>query len=97
MKDAFEPNIILNHFGKPQELEWAHISQHYFSDIDGRSTEKMLSTPGGDLGEFLLAVSVFEDTTKTGLNANHFSPYPNPKSHRVHMHHKSGMLSLFLI
>jgi len=68
VKDAFEPNIILNHFGKPQELEWAHISQHYFSDIDGRSTEKMLSTPGGDLGEFLLAVSVFEDTTKTEVD-----------------------------
>lgn len=68
VKDAFDESVILNHFGKPQDLEWAHIPQHYFSDIDGRSSEKMLATPGGDLGEFLLAVSVFEDITKTEVD-----------------------------
>lgn len=68
IKDAFDPTVILNHFGKPQDLEWAHVSQHFFSDIDGRTEEKILATPGGDLGEFLLALSVFEDLSKTEVD-----------------------------
>lgn len=66
--DALEPQHIRSHIGDPSTLEWAHIGQHFFSDIDGRSEEKILATPGGDLAEFILALSAFEEETKTVLD-----------------------------
>jgi hypothetical protein len=66
--DFLEPQHIRSHIGDPSTLEWAHIGQHFFSDIDGRSEEKIIATPGGDLAEFVLALSAFEEETKTVLD-----------------------------
>merc|ERR1712151_600835 len=37
-------------------LEWAHAPQMSFSPLDGRLGEKVLATPGGDMGEFIQAI-----------------------------------------
>jgi hypothetical protein len=46
-------------FQQVATLEWAHIAQTSFSSLDGRNDEKVLSTPGGDMGEFIQALAVF--------------------------------------
>lgn len=46
-------------FEQVATLEWAHIAQASFSSLDGRNDEKVLGTPGGDMGEFIQALSVF--------------------------------------
>lgn len=66
--DALEVQQVRSHIGDPTTLEWAHIGQHFFSDIDGRSEEKIMATPGGDMGEFILAMSSFEDETKVSID-----------------------------
>jgi len=66
--DALEPQNIRSHIGDVGTLEWAHVGQHFFSDIDGRSEEKILGTPGGDVAEYILALGAYEDETKTVLD-----------------------------
>jgi len=66
--DALEVQQVRSHIGDATTLEWAHIGQHFFSDIDGRSEEKVMGTPGGDLGEFILAMSAYEDETKIQID-----------------------------
>jgi len=46
-------------------LEWAHVAQASFSSLDGRNGEKILGTPGGDMGEFIFAVHAFAKVSKT--------------------------------
>jgi len=41
-------------------LDFVDPSQTYWSCIDGRSTTPLLATPGGDSGEFLAAMSVYD-------------------------------------
>ena len=43
------------------------VSFEHFSCMDGRNSRPVLSTPGGDFGEFLLALHVYEGI----LGANH--------------------------
>jgi len=40
-------------------LEWAHVAQASFSSFDGRNGEKILGTPGGDMGEFILSLHAY--------------------------------------
>lgn len=47
-------------FANVATLEWAHIPQMFFGAMDGRNDEKVLSTPGGDMGEFLFALHAFQ-------------------------------------
>jgi hypothetical protein len=49
--------------GDPADLRMADASKHYFSDIDGRSSEEALRVWGGEAGELLLALAVWEDMT----------------------------------
>eukprot|EP00696_Hemimastix_kukwesjijk_P006625 gnl/Hemi2/1836_TR644_c0_g1_i1.p1 gnl/Hemi2/1836_TR644_c0_g1~~gnl/Hemi2/1836_TR644_c0_g1_i1.p1 ORF type:complete len:412 (+),score=121.59 gnl/Hemi2/1836_TR644_c0_g1_i1:84-1319(+) len=53
---------ILALMGDPARLHWAVSRTASFSCTDGRNTNEILGTPGGDLGEFLLALSVYEET-----------------------------------
>jgi hypothetical protein len=48
---------------KPENLEYKRVAQHYFSDIDPRAKYAVLGTPGGDTGEFLLALATNEKMT----------------------------------
>lgn len=42
-------------------MTFVSIEQSSFSCLDGRSSTPSLSTPGGDIGEFLLALHVYEN------------------------------------
>ena len=44
----------------PSRLPFAEIGGHFFIDLDGRSNFAGMSTPGGDAGEFVLALCALE-------------------------------------
>lgn len=44
----------------PEKIPFRDLTKHFFSCIDGRATYAVMGTPGGDIGEFLLAVNVLE-------------------------------------
>jgi hypothetical protein len=44
----------------PAKLPFRPIVAHFFSDIDGRAKYAIMGTPGGDIGEFILALNAFE-------------------------------------
>ena len=44
-------------------LNWARVREHHFSDFAGWTQQPVLGTAGGDLGEFLLALAVYEGRT----------------------------------
>merc|ERR1712226_108985 len=48
-------------------LEWAHAPQMSFSATDGRNDEKVLATPGGDMGEFIQALMAYGKVSKSDL------------------------------
>lgn len=49
-------------------IEWAHATQMSFSPMDGRNSEKVLATPGGDMGEFIQAVASYAKTAAVTLS-----------------------------
>eukprot|EP00299_Pterocystis_sp_00344_P014090 c6967_g1_i1.p1 GENE.c6967_g1_i1~~c6967_g1_i1.p1 ORF type:complete len:415 (-),score=119.11 c6967_g1_i1:80-1324(-) len=53
--------------GSPIFLTWVRIEQHHFSTIEGRIDRPVLTTPGGDMGEFLNAMDVYEELIHTPL------------------------------
>jgi len=59
----------------PNELEWGKVSDGHFSCLGTIVGDKVLSTPGGDAGEFLLALKVFEELTGYQLRQRHVSAY----------------------
>lgn len=52
--------------GIVEELTYAQIPYTPFSCLDGRHSKPVISTPGGDAGEFILALSVYEDLISSG-------------------------------
>lgn len=46
-------------------LKWANPATSSWSCVDGRSTEPVFGTPGGDSGEFLVAISAALDFVQT--------------------------------
>jgi len=55
-------------FEQLASLEWAHVLQTSFSAMDGRNAEKVLSTPGGDMGEFIQVIAAFNKVTGKTLS-----------------------------
>ena len=51
------------HIGNPLKLQWAKVPKHHFSAVEGRTSHPILGTPGGDLGEWLIALSIYEGMT----------------------------------
>lgn len=49
-------------------IEWAHALQMSFSPMDGRNDEKVLATPGGDMGEFIQAIAAYAKTAGVTLS-----------------------------
>lgn len=47
--------------GLPKDIEYVNVQKHGFKTLDGRYKEECLSTPGGDMGEFLLGLQVLTD------------------------------------
>jgi len=63
------PEEVRAAFANVATLEWAHIAQTSFSSLDGRNDEKVLATPGGDMGEFIQALEAFTKVSGTTLDA----------------------------
>ena len=55
------------HIGNPLKLSWAKVPKHHFSAVDGRTSHPVLGTPGGDLGEWVIALSIYEGMTNREL------------------------------
>jgi len=54
--------------GRPQDVTYAKVDDTSFACIDGRETDPVLATPGGDFGEFLLALAEYETMTKRSFS-----------------------------
>merc|ERR1711968_411948 len=59
--------VIEDKVGVPSKLNWAYVAKSSFVCSDGRWNQPALYTPGGDLGEFILAVSSYEKMTQTKM------------------------------
>lgn len=46
--------------GDIHSLRFVNPKEYHFMGLDGRNTEPCLSTPGGDAGEFILALFIYE-------------------------------------
>jgi hypothetical protein len=51
--------------GNFEELNFFYIPNTSFKCLDGRNTRAVLGTPGGDAGEFIIALNVYEEFLKT--------------------------------
>lgn len=47
--------------GHPKELTYVNVADTHFSCVDGRVEGGVLGAPGGDLGEYILALHVYEN------------------------------------
>ncbi|PFH38721.1 hypothetical protein BESB_010630 [Besnoitia besnoiti] len=67
-------------WGQPSDVTFARVKERYFSCLDDRTTEPSMSTPGGDLGEFALALAVsgvpYDEATATTLLSNYLATTP---------------------
>lgn len=45
---------------RPERVPFRDLTKHFFSCIDGRADYAVMGSPGGDAGEFLLALNVME-------------------------------------
>jgi len=44
---------VQDFIGTLNNLNWTKTTETHFADIDGRNKQPSLTTPGGDLGEFI--------------------------------------------
>jgi hypothetical protein len=59
----------------PNQLVWQKIRDTFFSCMDAIVDRRVMGAPGGDAGEFLLALKVFEELTGYQLRQRHVSAY----------------------
>ena len=55
-----DSKIVQGQLYAPSRLPMSVSGEHFFSDIDGRSDYALMGTPGGDAGEFVLAMCALE-------------------------------------
>lgn len=65
---------ITTHFNNPQNIKWVKL-EHLLQDtleqcVDGRSSEGIIGTPGGNMGEFILALDAAEKVTDVWIRPN---------------------------
>jgi rhodanese-related sulfurtransferase len=57
---------VRDHVGDPRSVRWIKlaslVTHERFSCVDGRDERSVIGTPGGDAGEFLLALAAWEQT-----------------------------------
>ena len=63
-------NSIRNLIGDASSLTYVPIEKSSFKCLDGRYNKPVLSTTGGDAGEFILALNIFEDLLNENNNNN---------------------------
>ncbi len=63
---------IRDHVGDPRAVHWIKlatmVTHGRFSCVDGRDERGLVSTPGGDAGEFLLLLAALEEATGEALD-----------------------------
>mmetsp|Transcript_9372 Transcript_9372/g.18006 ORF Transcript_9372/g.18006 Transcript_9372/m.18006 type:complete len:358 (-) Transcript_9372:904-1977(-) len=57
------------------DYTYVRVTKSSFHSIDGRSSDKILGTPGGDAGEFILALLVYEDISGRQLTEDAVETY----------------------
>lgn len=57
---------VRNLVGNIEELNYVFVPDSSFKCLDGRNRESVLAVPGGDAGEFILALLVYEDLVGGG-------------------------------
>lgn len=55
-----QPQGAVGRLDHPQKLFFKHATTSFFSCVDPRSEYAVLGTPGGDIGEFIIALSAVE-------------------------------------
>merc|ERR1712216_232344 len=74
---ALSAEELNQHIGAVAQLEWVKVSEASFSCVDGRYTDSVLGTQGGDFGELLLALNVFEQMSTKRLSQDETSKILN--------------------
>ncbi len=73
MGERLSVDDIVAHIGDPVALRWAKMAaflmQSRTSCVDGRDSQGVVGTPGGDAGEFLLALAAIESLTEIEFGA----------------------------
>lgn len=67
-------DVVANHIRKPGAVQWTTLA-HVLVDgaqscVDGRETGAVLGTPGGDAGEYLVALATIEKLTGKAIPDN---------------------------
>ena len=57
---------VRNLIGHPSELSYVNVAEQHFECLDGRIRKGVLGTPGGDAGEFILALFIYENMDNIG-------------------------------
>mmetsp|Transcript_4888 Transcript_4888/g.9148 ORF Transcript_4888/g.9148 Transcript_4888/m.9148 type:complete len:359 (-) Transcript_4888:490-1566(-) len=57
------------------DYTYVRVTKSYFHSIDGRTSDSILGTPGGDAGEFILALLVYEDMSGRLLTQDSITTY----------------------
>ena len=50
--------------GNALKIQWASVSKHHFSAMEGRTNHPILGAPGGDLGIWLMGLAIYEARTQ---------------------------------
>ena len=61
---------VRKYMGEIKSYSWSKISKSSFTCVDGRVDNEALSTPGGDAGEFLLALHTYQNYFGTKMKLN---------------------------
>lgn len=66
-----ELDALLERFARHESYRWVPLSAlrqgQHLACIDGRATNCIIAAPGGDLGEFILLMTAYEDVTGVDL------------------------------
>jgi hypothetical protein len=66
--EAISPDDLMGLIGPADKVEWVPVKTTPFACVDGRSAKGELHAHGGDFGEFLLALSVYEQMLQKQLS-----------------------------
>ncbi|OGF21564.1 hypothetical protein A2257_02735 [Candidatus Falkowbacteria bacterium RIFOXYA2_FULL_38_12] len=71
-RTIFNEETLRAHLEKEQNVQWIELkdllAEVHESCVDGRGDKGIIGVPGGNAGEFVLAISTYEDLTKVKLN-----------------------------
>jgi outer membrane protein assembly factor BamE (lipoprotein component of BamABCDE complex) len=64
-KKSFGMNLaqVQKAIGNPLQQKWVQGTLHHYSDMSGRTEAEIISTPGGDIAQFINALNVYMDMT----------------------------------